>query len=263
MNRLLRATGAIAIATAAALLLRRPCRRLRRSASADPLSPLDPQLNNHAGDRSVDLHYLGPAGGESRQQAAARPAQSWKALDDKTWSSLRRDVKWQDGKPFTAEDVIFSYQRARSVPGSVAPFAGYLRTVESVSAPDPYTLRIRTRIANPDLPLNLASVHIVSQHVGEKAATEDYNAGRAMVGTGPYKFVSYVPGERVMMARNDGYWGAAALAAGQLPLHQQWRGAHRGAAVGRRGRDRQGLGGRPRQAEASAQRQRLRLSACA
>ncbi|MFX6006911.1 ABC transporter substrate-binding protein, partial [Acinetobacter baumannii] len=83
-----------------------------------------------------------------------------------------------DGQPFTADDVIFSYQRARSVPGSVATFAGYLRTVESVTAKDPLTLIIKTNIPNPDLPLNLASVHIVSKHVGEKSATEDYNAGR-------------------------------------------------------------------------------------
>ncbi|AOY99698.1 ABC transporter substrate-binding protein [Cupriavidus sp. USMAHM13] len=213
MNRLLRATGAIAIATAAALLCAGHAGAQALSIGfADPLSSLDPQLNNHAGDRSVDLHFWDLLVENRDNKLQPGLAQSWKALDDKTWEfKLRRDVKWQDGKPFTAEDVIFSYQRARSVPGSVAPFAGYLRTVESVSAPDPYTLRIRTRIANPDLPLNLASVHIVSKHVGEKAATEDYNAGRAMVGTGPYKFVSYVPGERVMMARNDGYWGAKPL----------------------------------------------------
>ncbi len=93
------------------------------------------------------------------------------------------------------------------MPGSVATFAGYLRTVESVTAKDPHTLIIKTNIPNPDLPLNLASVHIVSKHVGEKSATEDYNAGKAMVGSGPYKWVSYTPGDRVVMQRNDGYWG--------------------------------------------------------
>jgi peptide/nickel transport system substrate-binding protein len=62
-------------------------------------------------------------------------------------------------------------------------------------------------VPNPDLPLNLASVHIVSKHVGEKSSTENYNAGRAVVGTGPYKFVSYTPGDRVVMERNNDYWG--------------------------------------------------------
>ncbi|MGT2457168.1 ABC transporter substrate-binding protein [Cupriavidus basilensis] len=175
---------------------------------ADPLSSLDPQLNNHAGDRSVDLHFWDLLIENKDNKLQPGLAQSWKPLDDKTWEfRLRRDVKWQDGKPFGAEDVIFSYQRARNVPGSVASFSGYLRTVESVTAKDPYTLVIKTNIPNPDLPLNLASIHIVSKHVGEKASTEDYNSGRAVVGTGPYKFISYTPGDRVMMARNDGYWG--------------------------------------------------------
>ena len=72
------------------------------------------------------------------------------------------------------------------------------------------TLIVKTKAPNPDLPLNLASVHVVSKHVGEKSTTEDYNSGKAMVGTGPYKFVSYTPGDRVIMERNDGYWGEKA-----------------------------------------------------
>ena len=174
---------------------------------ADPLSSLDPQLNNHAGDRSVDLHFWDLLVENKANRLQPGLAESWKNLDPRTWElKLRKDVKWHDGKPFTADDVIFSYQRARNVPGSVATFAGYLRTVESVTAKDPHTLAIKTTIPNPDLPLNLASVHIVSKHVGEKAATDDYNAGRAVIGTGPYKFVSYTPGDRVVMTRNDAYW---------------------------------------------------------
>jgi peptide/nickel transport system substrate-binding protein len=181
-------------------------------AFADPLSSLDPQLNNHAGDRSVDLHFWDLLVQNDYNKLVPGLAVSWKNIDPKTWEfKLRPNVKWQDGKPFTAEDVIFSYQRARAVPGSVATFAGYLRTVESVTAKDPLTLVIKTNIPNPDLPLNLASVHIVSKHVGEKSTTENYNSGAAVVGTGPYKFVSYTPGDRVVMQRNDDYWNGKAL----------------------------------------------------
>ncbi|WP_179401043.1 ABC transporter substrate-binding protein [Burkholderia guangdongensis] len=183
-----------------------------RIAFADPLSSLDPQLNNHAGDRSDDLHFWDLLVENKWNKLQPGLAVSWKPLDAKTWEfKLRPNVKWQDGTPFTAADVIFSYQRARNVPGSVATFAGYLRTVASVSAPDPLTLVVKTNIPNPDLPLNLASVHIVSQHVGEKASTDDYNSGRAMVGTGPFKFVSYAPGDRVEMVRNDAYWGGKSI----------------------------------------------------
>ena len=181
-------------------------------AFADPLSSLDPQLNNYAGDRSVDLHFWDLLVENNYNKLQPGLALSWKNLDSKTWEfKLRPNVKWHDGTPFTAEDVIFSYQRARSVPGSLATFAGYLRTVESVTAKDPLTLIIKTNIPNPDLPLNLASVHIVSKHVGEKASTDSYNSGTAMVGTGPYKWVSYTPGEQVVMQHNDAYWGTKPL----------------------------------------------------
>lgn len=175
---------------------------------ADPLSSLDPQLNNHAGDRSTDLHFWDLLIENRHNGLEPSLALSWKALDDKTWEfKLRDDVKWQDGVPFTAEDLIFSYERARDVPGSVATFAGYLRTIESLSAPDAHTLIVKTNVPNPDLPLDLASVHVVSKHIGEKSTTEDYNAGTAVVGSGPYKLVSYTPGDRVIMERSDTYWG--------------------------------------------------------
>ncbi|AWP67409.1 ABC transporter substrate-binding protein [Bordetella holmesii] len=175
---------------------------------ADPLSSLDPQLNNHAGDRSVALHFWDLLVENKWNKLQPGLALFWKPLDSTTWEfKLRPGVKWQDGTPFTADDLIYSYTRARAVPGSVATYAGYLRTIESMSAPDPLTFVVKTKTPNPDLPLNLASVHVVSKHVGEKSATEDYNSGKAMVGTGPYKFVSYTPGDRVVMERNDDYWG--------------------------------------------------------
>ncbi|MYZ42012.1 ABC transporter substrate-binding protein [Schauerella aestuarii] len=176
---------------------------------ADPLSSLDPQLNNHAGDRSVALHFWDLL--IENKDNALQPglALSWKPLDNNTWEfKLRPNVKWQDGQAFTADDLIYSYTRAKAVPGSVATYGGYLRTIASMSAPDPLTLVVKTTVPNPDLPLNLASVHVVSKHVGEKSTTEDYNSGKAVIGTGPYKFVSYTPGDRVVMERYDGYWGA-------------------------------------------------------
>ncbi|MCQ9617177.1 ABC transporter substrate-binding protein [Paenalcaligenes niemegkensis] len=175
---------------------------------ADPLSSLDPQLNNHAGDRSASLHFWNLLTENLHNELQPSLATSWKAIDDHTWEfTLRDDVKWQDGEPFTAEDLVFSYERAKNVPGSVATFAGYLRTIESVSAADAHTLVVKTNVPNPDLPLDLASVHVVSKHIGEKSTTEDYNSGVAVVGTGAYKLVSYTPGDRILMERSDTYWG--------------------------------------------------------
>ena len=176
---------------------------------ADPVSSVDPQLNNHAGDRSLALHFWDSII-NSRDGGKLEPAlaSSWKALDDKTWEfKLRSDIKWQDGTPFTADDIVFSFQRARSVPGTVASYTGALRTVESTTAKDPHTVIVKTNTPNPMLPLDIASIYIVSKHVGEKSKTEDYNAGRAVVGTGPYKFVSYSPGDRTVFERSPSYYG--------------------------------------------------------
>lgn len=182
-------------------------------AFADPISSVDPQLNNHAGDRSLALHFWDSII-NSRDGGKLEPAlaSSWKALDDKTWEfKLRSDIKWQDGTSFSADDIVYSFQRARSVPGSVATYAGALRTVESTMAKDAQTVIIKTNTPNPMLPLDIASIYIVSKHVGEKSKTEDYNAGRAVIGTGPYRFVSYSPGDRTVFERNPGYYGAKPL----------------------------------------------------
>lgn len=179
---------------------------------ADPVSSLDPQLNNHAGDRSLALHFWDSII-NSRDGGKLEPAlaSSWKSLDERTWEfKLRTDIRWQDGTPFTAEDIVFSFQRARSVPGSVASYAGALRTVETVSARDAHTVLIKTNTPDPMLPLEIASVYVVSKHIGEKTKTEDYNSGRAMVGTGPYRWVSFVPGDRTVFERDPGYRGPLA-----------------------------------------------------
>jgi peptide/nickel transport system substrate-binding protein len=171
---------------------------------------VDPQLNNHAGDRSLALHFWDSII-NSRDGGKLEPAlaTSWRALDDRTWEfKLRNDIKWQDGVPFTADDIVFSLQRARNVPGTVASYVGAVRTVESVTARDPQTVIIKTTTPNPMLPLDIASVYIVSKHIGEKSKTEDYNAGRAVIGTGPYRFISHVPGDRTVFEASPGYYGA-------------------------------------------------------
>ncbi len=121
---------------------------------------------------------------------------------------MRKDVKWQDGQPLTADDLVFSLERARNVPGSVAPYSSSLRTIASVSAPDPYTLRVKTTEPKTLLLQNIDSIYIVSRHVGEHSSTEDYNSGKAVIGTGPYRLVSNAQGDRSLFERNPDYWAS-------------------------------------------------------
>ncbi len=120
---------------------------------------------------------------------------------------LRRGVTFHDGSPFTADDVVFSLQRVPNVPNNPSSYAGQLLGVSAVRAIDDLTVDIETAGFQPMLPAQIAKLAIVSRRVAEHATTEDFNTGRAAVGTGPYR-VSGVQGkDRVFLERFEGYWG--------------------------------------------------------
>ncbi len=135
-------------------------------------------------------------------------AESWRALDALTWEfKLRRGVKFHDGSEFTAEDAVFSIARPLSIKGSPGGFASSVRAVESATAVDRHTLRVRTKYPYGALPEELNSILIVSRKHAQNAGPEDFDSGRAMVGTGPYRFVRYQRGDRLELARHDNWWG--------------------------------------------------------
>lgn len=183
-----------------------------RIAFGDPVSAIDPQLNNHAGDHSVSQHFWSRLVAQKTEGGVVPDlAASWKNTSPNTWEfKLRENAVWTDGKPVTAEDIAFSYERAQNVPGTVASYKGFLRNVAKVEIKDPHTLVITSRAPDPLLPINISSIYVVSKHVGQTATTDDYNSGKAMVTDGPYAFVSYTPGDRIEMKRNDSFWGPKA-----------------------------------------------------
>ena len=136
-------------------------------------------------------------------------AVSWRAVTPTQWEfKLRPNVKFHDGTPFTADDVVFSFKRLSSLPNNPISYAGMLGTTKEATAVDPLTVRFDTAQPEPLLPTNLAIIAIVSKKAAEGAGAAEFNSGKAAIGTGPYKFSSYVPGERYEVVRNDAYWGA-------------------------------------------------------
>ncbi len=137
-------------------------------------------------------------------------AERWRTIDATTWEfNLRRGVKFHDGSDFTAEDAVFSLQRPLSIKGSPGGFAPFVRAIASVTAVDAHTLHIKTKYPYGALPEDINSILIVSKKHALNAGPEDFDSGRAMIGTGPYKFVKYQRGDRLELARNDQWWGKA------------------------------------------------------
>ena len=200
--------SSLALLLATALASPAAAQTLTMGAGA-PSTSLDPHFFNAAPNGSVASHIFSRL---VERDAQVRPqpglAESWRAISPTVWEfRLRPGVKWHDGRDFTADDVVFTFERAPNVPNSPGGFGGFLRMVERVEVVDPLTLRIHTRAPHPLLPVDLSYIFIVSRHVGQGATTEDYNAGRAAIGTGPYRLRAHTPGERVEFERNDAYWG--------------------------------------------------------
>lgn len=166
------------------------------------------------------FHYLATNVGFSRhiyEQLIARDAngdlvpalaESWENVDDKRWRfHLRKGVKFHDGSTFTAEDVVFSFERIPNVPNNPGTYAGTLKSIERVEVIDPHTIDIVTDEVNTQLPNQFVNNFIVSKKAAEGKETNDFRSGIAAVGTGPFKFVEYIPGQSVTLIRNDDYWG--------------------------------------------------------
>ncbi len=175
-----------------------------------PPTSVDPHFHNNGPNNSLAMHLFDRL---VDRDARARPvpglAESWAVVSDRVWEfRLRRGVRWHDGRDFSAQDVVFTFGRVPGVPNSPGGFGGFLRQVERVEVVEPHLIRIHTKQPHPLLPLDLTQVNIIARHVNG-VATEDYNSGKAAIGTGPYRLVSYASGDRAVLARNEGWWGGA------------------------------------------------------
>jgi peptide/nickel transport system substrate-binding protein len=137
-----------------------------------------------------------------------RLAESWRLIDDVTWEfKLREGVRFHDGTPFEAEDIAFTFARIPTIPNSPGPFTPSVRRIKTIEVIDPRTVRFVTDVPHPFLDFDVAGIMMLSRKVHEGMTLADFNSGRAMIGTGAYRFVSYTIGERLELVRNDAYWG--------------------------------------------------------
>ena len=175
---------------------------------ANPVSSADPHISNTTSNFAMTAHVFDALVSRDAQlRLQPGLAESWRAISDTVWEfRLREGVTWHDGRPFAAEDVAFTIGRVPNVPGSNGGFSGAVRPIRQVEVVDARTIRFHTERPHPLLPNDLANVQIISRHAGEGAAAEQYNNGQASIGTGPYRFVSYTPGQGAIFTRNESYW---------------------------------------------------------
>ncbi|SKA24507.1 ABC transporter substrate-binding protein [Consotaella salsifontis] len=172
-----------------------------------PITGADPHLL-YSPNRNMQLHvYEALVAQDNNLRPVPDLATSWKVINPTTWEfQLRDDVKFQDGTPLTPEDVIFSIHRAQTIEG-VRTFHAYVADVASVEASGDHAVRITTKVPSPELPANLATIAIVAKHAVEGASSDDFNGGPAAIGTGPYRWVRWTPGQDVTLERSDTYRG--------------------------------------------------------
>jgi peptide/nickel transport system substrate-binding protein len=182
---------------------------LRLALAVEPDS-IDPHVHNFGGNKAFMANLFETLTGiDANGRLAPNLATAWTLVDDTTWAiTLRPDVAFSDGTKFTADDVAFTLNRVSAVPTTVANFSEYVKGIAGVEVTGPHQLRLTTHGPFPLLPEYMASVGIVSRAHGENATTADYNTGTAAIGTGPYRLISWARGDRLIMERNERYWGA-------------------------------------------------------
>jgi len=179
-----------------------------RVAVSSPVTSIDPHYHNLAPNLSLAQQiYSRLVEMDTNQRPVPGLALSWKLVAPDTWEFKLREAKFHNGNEFTPDDVIFTLDRVPKVPNSPSSFALFTKPVVATEVVDPHTIRMRTQGVFPLLPIYMASVAILNRKADEGMATEDFNSGKAAIGTGPFRFVSYKPGDRVELERYDGYWG--------------------------------------------------------
>jgi ABC-type transport system substrate-binding protein len=134
-------------------------------------------------------------------------AESWESPDATTWTfKLRHGVKWQGGYgDFTAQDVLYSYNRVLD-PATASPYRGEFGNVESIAAPDDYTVIIALKKPDANFLHQVASYH--QGQIVKRDAIEKFGSQYQLnpVGTGPFMLESFVQNSEIVLTRFDDHF---------------------------------------------------------
>ena len=172
-------------------------------------STLDPQLSLLTSDVGIYRHIYGSlVKVDSNNQVVLDLATDYRPIDDHTWEfNLREGVKFHDGSDFDAGDIVFTLERMGTVPGHDGLAAQYVAPITDVEVVDPHTILLKTDEVTPDVPKRMAQISIISDELPKDVTSAQFNSGEAAIGTGPFKYVDWQRGDKLVLERYDGYWG--------------------------------------------------------
>jgi peptide/nickel transport system substrate-binding protein len=213
---MMRARWIVPLAVSAAVLLAgaagaAPPKGRAVVALASDTPTLDPHMHTARTGIIVGWHLYDTL--YSRDPKTGRPipslAESLRSLGPTSWEvKLRRNVRFHNGEPFDAESVRFSIERILN-PEQKSPLRGTFSWIKAVEAVDPGTVRIHTVKPYPLVEEMLAFGNfemVPPKYVREKG---DGHFALNPVGTGPYRFVEWKKGDRLVLEANDQYWRGA------------------------------------------------------
>ena len=204
------------LATAALLLsatLAATANPLRWAAQND-IQTLDPHSQNHSATTTIS-GYVYESLTRYTEKFDVEPALASKwtfVTPTQVRFELRKGVKFHDGTPFTADDVVFSLQRVRHPASNMIIYASGIKEVKKI---DSHTVDLILDGPNPVLLRNLTYVRIMSKAWSQKnkvenpqdfKAKEDTFAARNAMGTGPFRVTSWVPDQKLTMVANKDWW---------------------------------------------------------
>ena len=189
---------------------------LRWAAQNDILT-MDPHSQNHATTSAILMHaYEGLTRYGASYEVEPALATKWTFISPtQVRFELRKGVKFQDGTPFTADDVVFSFGRIRQPQGTMQIYVTGITEVRKI---DSHTVDLMLAAPNPILLRNIIDFRIMSRAWAEKnkaTTVQDYKAkeenfaSRNAMGTGSFRILSWAPEQRIMMARNEAWWDKA------------------------------------------------------
>ena len=202
-----------AVALAATLAAPAGAQTLRWAAQNDILT-MDPHSQNHATTNAILMHaYEGLTRYNAKYEVEPALATKWSSISPtQVRFELRKGVKFHDGSPFTADDVIFSFGRIKQPQGTMQI---YVTGISEIKKIDDHTIDIILSAPNPILLRNIIDFRIMSKSWSEKNRTanvQDYKAkeenfaSRNVMGTGAYKITGWQPEQRITMVANADWW---------------------------------------------------------